>query len=284
MWVDDRPHGHGIMIFVWGTRYEGEWANGCESGLGTVLYWNDNYFTGIFEDGEETGDICKAKPTLVTALEFDDIGIPTKGILVYKSGARYQGYLDSEGYPSGPGILEAPTGVTWKGEFLGGRFHGDGMSTRPGGGIMKGIWTQQLGNGPFEDINDKPGGGRYIGELQDTTRHGIGMLETTSYVYEGEFRKNEMHGLGTRTYSNGDVYTGLSANGAMNGHGKMVYGSGTTFDGNWENNKKQGTGQLTFRDGKSLVGRWTQDMAKGGQFSFPELKITHSNGIFDHLD
>jgi hypothetical protein len=54
----------------------------------------------MFEDGEETGDILKAKPTLVSATKVQ-----------YQSGAEYEGGLDEEGFPSGRGVLRLSTGV-----------------------------------------------------------------------------------------------------------------------------------------------------------------------------
>jgi hypothetical protein len=79
-----------------------------------------------------------------------------------------------------------------------------------------------MGGGQFEDVNDGGRGGRYVGQLQDATRHGHGILGTLAgFVYEGEFYKNEMHGLGIRRYQNGDKYGGNSVAGAIHGTGKM---------------------------------------------------------------
>lgn len=267
-WKDDRPHGFGTMIFCFGTRYEGEWANGCEHGLGKVVYWNGTHFEGQFIDGDETGELVKGRALQIEAKQQESEGA-CWGVLKYASGGTYEGELESSGLPHGQGTWNAPTGFIWKGIFAEGLFHGPGVLHRRNGGAMRGVWQNQAANGEFEDINDAPGGGRYVGNFQDTTRHGEGTLESASgYIYKGQFRKNEMHGPGERRYRNGDHYIGESAHGSMHGKGRMVYVSSATYEGEWNNNKRQGSGTLVVPKSYKFSGIWSCDRAIGGTFEF----------------
>lgn len=267
-WKDDRPHGVGTMIFCFGTRYSGEWANGCEHGAGNMLYWNGNYFTGEFIDGEEMGDISKGQPVQIEREQQDSEGF-SRGVLKYASGGTYEGDLAPSGLPHGQGRWNAPTGYLWTGAFADGMFHGPGVLQRPNGGSMRGVWQKQAANGEFEDTNDKADGGRYIGDFHDSTRHGVGILESANgYVYKGHFSKNEMHGPGERKYHNGDWYVGESAHGSMHGQGRMLYACSTVYDGEWKNNKRHGYGTLELSEGHRINGLWSNDRAVGGSFCF----------------
>lgn len=267
-WKDDRPHGVGTMVFCFGTRYSGEWADGCEHGAVNMIYWNGNYFTGQFIDGDEVGEITKGQPVQIERIQQSSEGT-SWGKLRYASGGTYEGELAPSGLPHGQGTWNAPTGYIWRGTFAEGSFHGPGVLQRPNGGSMRGTWQKQAATGKFEDINDKTNGGRYIGDFQDTTRHGVGVLESASgYVYEGHFRKNEMHGPGERKFHNGDWFVGESAHGSMHGKGRMVYACSTIYDGEWRNNKRHGSGVLTLSEGYTFHGLWSNDRALGGHFSF----------------
>ena len=266
-WRDDRPHGVGTMIFCFGTRYSGEWANGCEHGAGNMVYWNGNHFSGQFIDGDEVGEILKSETVQVEG--YQNSQGPSRGVLKYASGGTYEGDIGPSGLPQGQGSWNAPTGYTWKGSFAEGMFDGPGVLQRLKGGSMSGVWHRQVASGKFEDINDKAGGGRYVGDFQDTTRHGMGVLESASgYVYEGNFSKNEMHGLGVRKYHNGDRYVGSSAHGSMHGTGLMIYASSAIYDGEWKNNKRHGSGILELSEGYRLIGLWSNNRAVGGYFDF----------------
>jgi hypothetical protein len=155
------------------------------------------------------------------------------------------------------------------GAFRDGFFHGPGVARRPNGGMMRGTWINSVAVGHFEDVSDKPGGGRYEGEFSDTSRQGQGTLYSASgYVYNGTFRYNEMHGEGTRMYKDGTIYNGSSARGSIHGYGKMIYASSAVYEGEWNNNRKHGKGLLTFPEGHVFTGVWANGLATNGIFEF----------------
>ena len=265
-WMNDRPHGIGKMIFCWGTCYEGEWDQGREHGMGKMVYWNGNHFTGLFEDGDETGDLETSQP-LVEATLPNEVGRPSKARLRYSSGGIYEGDISYEGLPHGHGVLLASTGVRWKGSFANGKFHGAGVSTRPDGGMLRGTWTHQAATGLFEDISGIAQGSYYKGNFKDTTRDGQGIWRTPfGYTDEGSFFRNEMHGSGQRYFDNGDKYEGTFANGSLHGDGCLVYSCGTSYEGQWRNDKKDGYGKLRLANGVVFNGQWRNNVAMKGQF------------------
>ena len=57
----------------------------------------------------------------------------------------------------------------------------------------------------------------------------------------GEYKDDAIHGYGTYTYANGDVYTGQNNNDLAHGHGTMTYADGSIEDGKWENGEYVGS-------------------------------------------
>jgi hypothetical protein len=259
-WANDRFHGQGTMIYYTGSNYVGQWTNGREHGHGKITYWNGGSFEGEFEDGCETGEIQLQGQAPEVVYSNDRKTLAT---IHYPSGARYEGEVNAEGLPNGKGTLYGTTGVRWIGDFVNGRAHGEGYALRPRGGKMIGRFENFVAEGHFIDINDMPGGGKYTGELSDTTREGHGLLETAfGYVYQGEFHRNEMHGEGVRRYNNGDVFQGLSQDGCMEGFGRMSFADGWIYTGQWQKDKKNGRGSLELPGWGKFEGTWVNDQIR----------------------
>ena len=52
------------------------------------------------------------------------------------------------------------------------------------------------------------------------------MKKEGQYIYQGEFRSGEMHGLGKMTYANGNVFWGEFKSGLQNGQGVLKHSDG----------------------------------------------------------
>jgi 1-phosphatidylinositol-4-phosphate 5-kinase len=50
-----KPHGRGIMKWVDGSEYSGEWREGKIHGRGTMVWENGSRYSGQWEDGRRTG-------------------------------------------------------------------------------------------------------------------------------------------------------------------------------------------------------------------------------------
>tara|TARA_B110000116_G_C16497898_1_gene429911 strand:+ start:150 stop:668 length:519 start_codon:yes stop_codon:yes gene_type:complete len=86
-------------------------------------------------------------------------------------------------------------------------------------------------------------------------------------MYEGEWKDGKEHGNGTRTWSNGDILSGIWENGNIT-YGTYFYGSGRYFGdiytGEFKNNKKGGYGIYKREDnGEIYAGEWIDDYPNG---------------------
>lgn len=129
--------------------------------------------------------------------------------------------------------------------------------------------------------------------------HGFGRMvflndHGVDKIYNGQWRNNNMNGLGQMKFSNGDIYVGKFLVDKMSGHGKMTHTNGDVYDGNWANDSHNGLGTYTFnsdtrdyyngefidgkfkgkgimmmRNGDKYAGEWDNDEMNGtGKYTF----------------
>ncbi|MBO7254393.1 MAG: hypothetical protein J6V36_03720 [Clostridia bacterium] len=129
------------------------------------------------------------------------------------------------------------------------------------------------------DYNNKKieysNGDVYIGDIKIIYRNGKGTLTFggTKDIYEGEFKDNEISGLGKYTYSDGSVFEGSFLNGVKNGYGKFVSSSGETFSGTYSNDMRNGYGQYVSADESyKYSGNFVNNVQNG------QGQCTYSNG------
>ena len=71
---------------------------------------------------------------------------------------------------------------------------------------------------------------------------------------EGLPTSTSIHGVGTITYTNGDIYTGDIGNGVPDGQGTYTYPNGNKYVGGFKGGRYHGQGTETFTDGRKYVG------------------------------
>ena len=141
------------------------------------------------------------------------------------------------------GTIKSSSGHKYVGEFLKGKFHGQGTFTHEGR--------------------------KYVGQYRNHKRQGQG---TYTYAngdkYVGEW-KNHKYWKGTYIYSNGDQYVGEWKKGKYNtpdnlnerdGLGSYTYANGNKYVGEWKKGKKHGHGIFTYINGKIEEGVWKKDI------------------------
>jgi hypothetical protein len=85
--------------------------------------------------------------------------------------------------------------------------------------------------------------GEYEGDCRKGLANGTGKAKGMD-SYEGAFRKGYPHGLGTYTWSNGDVFEGNFKKGLKDGDGKLSYGpeqhADSVLTGFWKDDRYMG--------------------------------------------
>ena len=221
----------GLCKYTNGKIYEGEFFEGKRHGRGSLTDDNKHY-EGMWENGLKEGD-GKEK-----IKHFDD---PHEGIRVtiydgkwskgkFIKGTEYEKVGESLDYkcegefsgdkPHGEAKIEFYAFSDFKGDSFEGQWkHGKYCN-----GTYKGTYTS--GNnkkikkfsysGSFKDnIPDKHGkflyddGSNYIGAHKKGSYHGLGKLENDEEIYEGEFKNNKKHGMGSLLdKKSGDIIRG----------------------------------------------------------------------------
>lgn len=125
------------------------------------------------------------------------------GVYAFSDGGKYSGEW-KQSQQHGSGCTVYPNGVTYRGSFVNGKFHGFGV---------------------LEMLNAKDTTGYvYEGEFKAGVRCGMGKLRflQNDTCYEGEFYDNMRHGKGSETNALGYTYTGLWRQNRMCGPGRLV--------------------------------------------------------------
>lgn len=92
--------------------------------------------------------------------------------------------------------------------------------------------------------------------------NGMGMEETRTAVYTGQWHNNLRHGHGELKHSNGNTYVGNFVAGLADGRGIATSAQGV-YRGTWKSGKKHGQGQFNSSDGEVYQGQWADDKRQG---------------------
>jgi len=141
-----------------------------------------------------------------------------------------------------------------------------GVSVQPHS-VNGNIAVLQFGYNP-ENIYKKA---NYTGHLTiDGKMHGKGTFTfENGNIYEGDWVEDTMHGKGKYTLPDNNTYEGEWANGKMHGKGVFTFSNGDKYTGEWKNGEKHGKGLFEFVDGDKYEGEWKNGEKDGkGIFTF----------------
>jgi len=89
---------------------------------------------------------------------------------------------------------------------------------------------------------------RYEGEFDQGLRNGFGKwsekYDGAGESYEGNYKNDKKHGLGTYRWKSGNWYQGNFSNDNRDGYGEMYWVDGTVYKGEWKNGKESGYGKI----------------------------------------
>jgi hypothetical protein len=175
----------------------------------------------------------------------------------YKEGSSYQDENANQAWLKE--TKKFPNGDYYEGDFLYGRFHGEGKLT--------------LANGCHYEGNFK--GGDF---------HGKGKFMFIEACYEGDFKDGKIHGKGKYTFMCGGYYEGDFVDGNFHGQGKRVYADGTCYEGGFAQDQFQGEGKFIFGKDNYYEGAFMKGLFHGhGKSVFPNgssYEGEFTNGAF----
>ena len=195
----------------------------------------------------------------------------------------YEGEINDKNERHGSGILVTPKYVR-KGTWRNNEFTGWCRESRRNGDIYEGkfIDGQIFGKGIMKNKNIL-----YVGDFVENKKNGEGELSTNKiyykgdfeddkfskngildfliegHRYEGEFKDNEITGMGIFKWKGGDIYEGSFLKGNMHGYGKYISVTGQSYEGNYVNGKKHGLGRLVYQNGNMYEGEFVDGEPKG---------------------
>lgn len=116
----------------------------------------------------------------------------------------------------------------------------------------------------------------YEGALVDGYRHGRGVYSRRDgLVYDGEWRRGQMHGTGEISLPNGDHYKGPFVDGAPHGDGLYVDAEGVIYRGGFSEGLRDGVGVVHRPDDLIYKATWSAGAEAPGtreNVATPELR------------
>lgn len=106
----------------------------------------------------------------------------------------------------------------------------------------------------------------YTGPCVDGLAEGEGSARGIA-GYQGGFRAGRKHGLGAKSWPNGDRYAGSFIEDRKEGEGKYLWGrgpwAGESYAGPYLNDQRHGTGTYRWATGDVYRGPWVEDRIAG---------------------
>lgn len=231
----DQKHGFGRLTTT-EYDYEGEWSEDLRHGFGKIKYKKGDYYEGDWEHDKKNGrgKLIEKKLFGVFAEtyegEFRDDQKEGEGRQELKSGLVYTGQFLA-GKFHGEGKLEDQANkYSYKGRFLNGKQHGRGTEKYVDGSSYEGSFLNGLKHGKGEYKNSL--GYSYLGDWACGVKQGYGVEMNSGdspqidrafreqvekkFVYEGQFWNNARHGRGKLILAS-EIFAGGFVHGKLNG-------------------------------------------------------------------
>mmetsp|Transcript_2418 Transcript_2418/g.2751 ORF Transcript_2418/g.2751 Transcript_2418/m.2751 type:complete len:655 (-) Transcript_2418:57-2021(-) len=121
----------------------------------------------------------------------------------------------------------------------------------------------------------------FEGQWLHGSMDGRGVISTKkgSIVYQGEFVRGKISGVGSMFFDNGSRYDGEWNEGMMNGYGIFAEFNGDLYVGEWLKNCRSGHGRAVWKDGTFYEGEWCNNKPHGTGYFHAVNGFTY-DGIF----
>lgn len=157
-----------------------------------------------------------------------------KGRMDYHLQGRFYEGDWNMGHWHGFGIIRNSYGDYYRGQIVNDLREGKGRSEYADGRVFEGSFEAD------DAVKGKlifPDGAKYVGELNDGKRHGVGIYYfSDGSIYEGDSVNNYFEGKGKMIWEDGGFYEGEWAQGEIDGYGKETRPNGSIrHEGLWRN-------------------------------------------------
>ncbi|CAD8093183.1 unnamed protein product [Paramecium sonneborni] len=170
-------------------------------GIGRILYKNNSYKEGEFQNGELRKGIYYFNDVTLQG-QFQNNLLHGRGKSKFKDGTIYEGGYE-RGVRSGYGKLIDIYGNIFEGQFKNGLLNGDGEFVGKDGRYYNGEWLNGKYHGKGELLF--PDGQKYVGQFQNHRRHGLGQLITQHGQYSGTWKYGKQYGEGKLIFNGQEI-------------------------------------------------------------------------------
>ena len=233
-WKNDQMHGQGNIFFGSGNKYIGEWKHNKRDGHGTAVWANGDKYVGEWKNDFKHGF----------------------GTAIWSNGNKYAGEWQND-QQHGQGNFIWTDSRVWNGKWEDGSFI-DGKKYAAGEFNN----SSKISNLPICKNSPQIGGDKYwddcIGKYTWDSES-----EWRGDHYEGAWKDNIMHGSGTYTFANGNIYIGELINGKRHGQGTAIWSNGDKYEGNWINDLRNGYGISISVSGNKYLGEHKEGFRHG---------------------
>jgi len=173
----------------------------------------------------------------------------------------YKGELTFNYRREGHGCLYSNDGNIYTGNWHNNSLLGYSRRLTPEGSLYEGYFKgySLIGKGKF--LNSES---TYEGTFQNFDFDGQGVLETKEFTYDGEFSNNKSHGKGTKYFKAlSETYKGDFKDNEMTGVGHYNFQNGETYVGDFTEGKMNGKGVYTWPDKSEYSGSYANNIKEG---------------------
>lgn len=242
-------HGHGVLVYSSGIKYEGDFYYGKRHGYGKLIYPLASII--VPDSSINTANTQTETSCIIVEGNFENDQLIGDAHIFYPDGEEYIGTV-VDGKSHGKGIYHYNNKDIYDGEWCNG--------LRNGYGTM--IFFVQDGN--IQEI--------YQGEWKDDTMDGNGIYKhADGSIYEGLWSNGKMHGYGILYYANGNIYRGDFYRDLKHGKGELVYSEGGKYIGDWVDDVAHGYGCVEYEGGEMYIGEFSYGFKCGnGKLTLPD--------------
>ena len=157
------------------------------------------------------------------------------------------------------------------GNFVNGIREGKGVFTFSNGNEYIGNFKNNKSNGVGRMKYNN--GDEYLGNWVDGKKDGLGIYTwKDGYIYMGDFKDSKMDGIGSCFNSKGElVYDGEWKKGQIHGKGRYIWNKNKWYEGEFQQGQKHGIGTFYLNNDPVYSGTWRYDKPSIFNKTFDEV-------------